>query len=334
MNATLDVSGLGVRYPVGGVFRARTQLQAVRDVSFTLAPGKTLGVVGESGCGKSSLARALLRLAPVSEGSITWGGRDLTTLDEDVFRKVRPDIQMVFQDPFASLNPRMSMADLIAEPLLTHHPEMTRAARRERVAEVVEQIGLRPDMMDRFPHEFSGGQAQRIGIARAIVSRPKVLICDEAVSALDVSVQALILKLLKRIQAELDLAILFIGHDLSVIRHVSDRVVVLYLGRVMEDGARAALFSKPLHPYTQLLIGSALSTDPGLERGRDRPVAGDDLPSPMNPPSGCVFHTRCPLATDICRDKVPERRAFGADHHVACHHAESAAEKGIIHENR
>ena len=311
----------GVSYPLGGLLSGRRSLHAVRDVSFRLVPGETLGVVGESGCGKSSLARALVRLAPVSSGTVRWKGVDLTALDEPAFRKVRPDIQMVFQDPFASLNPRMRMLDLIAEPLVTHFPRLSRAEVRERVSAIVTRVGLRKDMLDRYPHEFSGGQAQRIGISRAIISHPGVLICDEAVSALDTSVRALILALLAQLQADMNLAVLFISHDLSVVRHISDSVIVLYLGVVVEEGARDALFAEPLHPYTQMLIGSVLSADPAVERHRTRPKLGGDLPSPMHPPSGCVFRTRCPLATEICAAEVPPLRAFGADHDVACHHA-------------
>jgi len=317
----LEVRGLSVRYPIGGLLTGRRVLQAVTDVSFDLIPGQTLGLVGESGCGKSSVARALVRLAPVSEGSVIWQGRDLAGLNEAQFRKVRPDIQMVFQDPFAALNPRMNMSQLIAEPLVTQN--VPRAQIDKRVAAIVDKIGLRPEMMTRYPHEFSGGQAQRIGIARAVICNPRVLICDEAVSALDVSVQALILDLLTALQEDLSLAMLFIGHDLSVVRLICDRVMVLYLGRVMEEGPVDTLFDHACHPYTQLLIGSALSTDPEVERGRVRPAIRGDLPSPMDPPSGCVFRTRCPLATGICAAEVPVLREIGGTR-AACHHAEEA----------
>lgn len=326
MSDGFDVRGLSVRYPVaGGLFAPAREVAAVTDVSLRIAPGETVGIVGESGCGKSSLARALVRLAPVSAGSLRWNGREMTDLDDDAFRKVRPDIQMVFQDPFASLNPRMRMADLIAEPLETHRPGMSRAERLDRVSEAVDQVGLSMEMARRFPHEFSGGQAQRIGIARAIVLRPRLLICDEAVSALDVSVQALILTLLKRLQRELNLAILFISHDLAVVRHMCDRVMVLYLGRVMEEGAAHALLSDPLHPYTMALRASVLSRDPAVSRGRRPPAIGDDLPSPLAPPPGCLFHTRCPHATARCTVDVPELRELAPGRNVACHYAENIA---------
>jgi len=326
MSEGLEVRALSVRYPVGGgVFAQRRDVAAVTDVSLQVVPGETVGIVGESGCGKSSLARALVRLAPVSAGRVCWDGQDLTDLDEDAFRKMRPDIQMVFQDPFASLNPRMRMADLIAEPLKTHHPNMPGSERRKRIAQAVDQVGLSMEMAGRFPHEFSGGQAQRIGIARAIVLRPKLLICDEAVSALDVSVQALILALLKRLQSELGLAILFISHDLAVVRHMCDRVVVLYLGRVMEEGPAGALLADPLHPYTRALRASVLSRDPGVSRGRRPPAIGDDLPSPLAPPPGCLFQTRCPHAAPLCATDVPVQREIVPGRSVACHYAENIA---------
>lgn len=320
----LAVDGLTVSYPLAGSLRTRRQLHAVRDVSFQLERGETLGVVGESGCGKSSLARALVRLAPVSKGTIHWDDADLTGLNDTAFRAVRPDLQMVFQDPFASLNPRMRMRDLIAEPLVTHRKAFGHANLREQVEAITEEVGLRPDMLNRFPHEFSGGQAQRIGIARAAVSRPGLMICDEAVSALDTSVRALILTLLNTLQQRLNLAMLFISHDLAVVRQVSDRVMVLYLGKVVEIGPRDALFDQPIHPYTQLLIGSVLSVDPTAERHRIRPAMRGELPSPADPPSGCVFRTRCPRATAICASEDPPLRPFGRDHLAACHHPEGA----------
>lgn len=319
--AGLRVEGLSVRYPLAGSLASpRRELVAVTDVSFTLRPGETLGIVGESGCGKSSLARALVRLAPVSSGQVSWDGADLTGLSNAQLRTIRPQIQMVFQDPFAALNPRIRMFDLLAEPLITHRPRMPRSELRRRVLEAVDQVGLHPDMINRFPHEFSGGQAQRIGIGRAIISRPRLLICDEAVSALDVSVQALIIELLSRLQAELGLAILFISHDLAVVRQISQRVIVLYLGRVAEHAPREALFSAPRHPYTAALIGSALSSNPAVERGRPAPPIGTDLPSPISPPSGCPFHPRCPAATEICATRLPPMSQHSDGHTAACHH--------------
>jgi oligopeptide transport system ATP-binding protein len=276
--------------------------------------------VGESGCGKSSIARALVRLAPVSGGRIFWGGRDLGALDDAAFRRLRPEMQMVFQDPFAALNPRMRVADILAEPLLTHAPRMPAAERRARVLETMARVGLSAEMATRFPHQFSGGQAQRIGIGRAIISHPRLLICDEAVSALDVSVQALILALLKRLQAELGLAIVFISHDLAVVRQVSDRIVVLYLGRVMETAGRDAFFAGPRHPYAQALVASALSPQAGRPASAAPPVEGD-IPSPLDPPPGCPFHTRCPRAEARCRAELPALRSLGPGHAAACHFA-------------
>lgn len=316
----LVVEGLSVRYKLpGSLTGGRRQLAAVSDVSFDVRPGETLGIVGESGCGKSSLARALVRLAPVSSGRVLWGGDNLTDLNEQAFRRVRPQIQMVFQDPFAALNPRMRMSDILSEPLITHFPQMTATERRQRVLETVEQVGLSADMITRFPHEFSGGQAQRIGIGRAIISRPKLLICDEAVSALDVSVQALILKLLHQLQDDLGLAILFISHDLAVVRQMAHRVLVLYLGRMMEYAPRDPFFAHPRHPYSKALVASALSSDPDTERARHLPYIGGDLPSPLAPPSGCPFRTRCPKAASKCAAQMPLPADAGATHRVACH---------------
>ena len=327
MSSGLDVRRLSVRYPLGGGLfgGARRSVAAVSDVSLRIAPGETVGVVGESGCGKSSFARALVRLAPISGGSVAWNGSDLTSLDESAYRRVRPEIQMVFQDPFASLNPRMRMRELIAEPLVTHMPHLSRAERDGRVAAVVRQVGLTMDMAGRFPHEFSGGQAQRIGIARAIILGPSLLICDEAVSSLDVSVQALILKLLKRLQGELDLAMLFISHDLAVVRHMSDRMVVLYLGRVMEEGPAESLLADPRHPYTRALRASVLPRRPEAAGQQPRPEIGDELPSPLAPPGGCPFHTRCPHVSTRCTIETPELRGVAPDRALACHHAEAIA---------
>lgn len=316
----LAVEHLNVRYKLPGSFAgARRHLAAVSDVSFDVRPGETLGIVGESGCGKSSLARALVRLAPVSSGRVLWRGDDITSLGEQDFRRVRPQIQMVFQDPFAALNPRMRMFDILTEPLITHFPQMKAAERRQRVLETVEQVGLSAEMITRFPHEFSGGQAQRIGIGRAIISRPKLLICDEAVSALDVSVQALILKLLRQLQDDLGLAILFISHDLAVVRQMAHRVLVLYLGRMMEYGPRDPFFAQPRHPYSQALVASALSSNPESERRRCMPDIGGDLPSPLSPPSGCPFRTRCPKAAPRCAEQIPLPTDMGHLHQVACH---------------
>ncbi|SIS84688.1 oligopeptide/dipeptide ABC transporter ATP-binding protein [Paracoccus saliphilus] len=293
------------------------ELHAVGGVDFTLAPGETLGVVGESGCGKSTLARALIGLVPAS-GQAEWiDGKDLIGLSPRQMMTYRSDIQMVFQDPLASLNPRMTVGQIIAEPLTTHHPGLKRAEVKERVKAMMEKVGLLPNQINRYPHEFSGGQCQRIGIARALIVEPKLIICDEPVSALDVSIQAQVINLLIRLQRELNLALVFIAHDLSVVKHISDRVMVLYLGRVMEIASSDDLYAAPQHPYTQALLSAVPVPDPAHDMaGSVVPLAGD-LPSPLNPPSGCVFRTRCPRATERCAAEVPVLQ--GADHQTACH---------------
>ena len=316
----LRVRGLSVTYRISrGPFRRPDELKAITDVDLDIAPGRSLGVVGESGSGKSSMARAILRLLPASGGTIVWQGQDITRMPENAFRQMRPDMQMIFQDPLASLNPRMSIADLIAEPLLTHRRRLNKTERRKLIAEAMERVGLRPEFAERFPHELSGGQAQRVGIARAIVLRPKLLMCDEAVSALDVSIQAQVLTLLKELQDEMGLSMLFISHDLAVVRYVSDDIMVLYLGRLVEYSPRDVLFEKPRHPYTRALIASVLSNDPRIEREHRSPPIGGDIPSPINPPSGCPFHTRCPLAERICREQLPELELWPDGAKVACH---------------
>ncbi|AXC50439.1 ATP-binding cassette domain-containing protein [Paracoccus suum] len=292
-------------------------LQAVSGVDFTLAPGETLGIVGESGCGKSTLARALVGLVPATGRAVWTDGKDLLALPPSEFQRYRSDIQMVFQDPLASLNPRMTVGQIIAEPLTTHHPELTREEVKVRVKDMMDRVGLLPNQINRYPHEFSGGQCQRIGIARALIVRPKLVICDEPVSALDVSIQAQVINLLIELQAQFGMALIFIAHDLSVVKHISDRVMVLYLGRVMETAPTTELFSEPQHPYTQALLSAVPIPDPLLERAkRVIPLEGE-LPSPMAPPSGCVFRTRCPRARALCAEAVPP--LTGADHRTACH---------------
>ncbi|SFZ85525.1 oligopeptide transport system ATP-binding protein [Devosia enhydra] len=318
--AGLVVENLSVSYAISrGPFRRADELPALRDVDLTIAPGRTLGVVGESGCGKSTLARAILRLQSLKGGVVRWNGEAISALSEPAFRRVRPQMQMVFQDPVASLNPRMRVLDIIAEPLATHRPELSGAQRRQKVLEAMERVGLRPEMADRFPHEFSGGQAQRIGIARAIVLEPGLLICDEAVSALDVSIRAQVLVLLEKLQREMGLSILFISHDLSVVRQIAHDILVLYLGRVVEQAPRDVLFATPRHPYTQALIGSVLSADPRIEKAHQSPPIGGDLPSPIDPPPGCPFHTRCPLAEPICAQAMPGLETWPDGGRVACH---------------
>lgn len=324
--AALEVTDLAITYPISrGPLRAPAELKAVRDVSFTLSSGRTLGIVGESGCGKSTLARGILRLQNPTAGSVRWKGQDVSALSDAAFRRVRPQMQMVFQDPLASLNPRMRVADIIDEPLLTHRPDLSAAARKALVLKAMERVGLRPEMATRFPHEFSGGQAQRIGIARAIVLEPGLLICDEAVSALDVSIRAQVLVLLEELQKALGLAILFISHDLAVVRYIAHEVMVLYLGRVVEHAPREVLFAEPKHPYTQALIASVLSKNPEVERQHQGPVIGAELPSPINPPPGCPFSTRCPLVQPICRTTMPPLETQPDGARVACHMVGAAA---------
>ena len=319
----LQVKDLKVHFPVktGGLIIGRYQpLRAVDGVSFDLAPGETLGIVGESGCGKSTLARAVLQLLPVTSGAVTWLGQEMTGLSAAEVKAARENMQIVFQDPLASLDPRMTAGDIIAEPLRNYHPELSRAEMNRRVGELMEQVGLLPGMVNRYPHEFSGGQCQRIGIARAMILKPKLVICDEPVSALDVSVRAQVINLLKDLQKTFGLAMLFISHDLAVVRHISDRVLVLYLGKVMELSTRDQLYQAPRHPYTQALMSAVPIPDPARERAKPRIILTGDLPSPLNPPSGCVFRTRCPKATDICAEVDPVRESPAPDHDVWCHH--------------
>jgi oligopeptide transport system ATP-binding protein len=292
-------------------------LQAVRDVSFSLAEGETLGIVGESGSGKSTLARALIRMVPAT-GRVLWQGTDLLPLTPRQMLPYRSAIQMVFQDPLASLNPRMTVGQIIAEPLRTHYPDLAAAEVKARVQLSMDRVGLLPNQINRYPHEFSGGQCQRIGIARALIVEPKLLICDEPVSALDVSIQAQVINLLVELRRELGLAMIFIAHDLSVVKHISDRVMVMYLGRVMESASKHDLFADPQHPYTQALLSAVPIPDPAKERAKKMIPLDGDLPSPMNPPSGCVFRTRCVRATARCAGEVPE--LLGGDRAVACYY--------------
>ncbi len=320
--ALLTVKDLAVHFPipVGGLLRRRwLPLKAVDRVSFALAAGETLGIVGESGCGKSTLGRAILRLIEPTGGRVIWLGEDLARLGAEALRRHRRAMQIVFQDPLASLNPRMTIGDIVAEPLITHEPGLGRAEVKARVQDMMAKTGLSPQMINRYPHEFSGGQCQRIGVARAMILRPRLIVCDEPVSALDVSIQAQIINLLMRLQREFGLSLLFISHDLSVVRHISHRILVLYLGRMMEIANREQLYSRPRHPYTRALISAVPIPDPRLERQKRRIMLTGDLPSPLDPPSGCVFRTRCPLAIDRCAAEVPEIEDAGPDHQVACH---------------
>jgi oligopeptide transport system ATP-binding protein len=321
----LSVRDLKVHFDVriGGIFAGRYwPLKAVDGVSFELKAGETLGIVGESGCGKSTLGRAILRLIEPTGGRAVWLGEELAELDARKMRAKRQDMQIIFQDPLASLNPRMTVGEIIAEPLRTFEPGIGREGIKARVKEMMAKVGLLPQMINRYPHEFSGGQCQRIGIARAMVLEPKLIVCDEPVSALDVSIQAQIVNLLMRLQSEFGLSLLFISHDLSVVRHISHRIMVLYLGRVMEIADREAIYRRARHPYTQALISAVPIPDPDKERQKERLVLQGELPSPLAPPSGCVFRTRCPKATELCAREVPvlEEDGTGDLHRVACHH--------------
>jgi len=293
-------------------------LKAVDGVSFDLHAGETLCVVGESGCGKSTLARAILNLVPRTDGSVVWMGQTLDSHAPKEWHKVRSDIQIIFQDPLASLDPRMTVAQIIAEPLQVHRPGMSKAERMESVRAMMAKVGLRDDMVNRYAHEFSGGQCQRIGIARALIIEPKLVVCDEPVSALDVSIQAQIVNLLKALQQEMGLALIFISHDLAVVKHISDRVLVMYLGHVMELADKHALYATPRHPYTRALLSAIPIPDPAIERNKVIQILANDIPSPINPPSGCVFHTRCPIAEARCTQEVPALRAITANDAAAC----------------
>ena len=317
----LSVEDLRVTFELRGAgdmpWTPPRRLHAVSGVNFELLAGETLGIVGESGCGKSTLARALIQMVPATGRAIWADGTDLLALSRAQMLKYRADIQMVFQDPLASLNPRMTVGQIIAEPLRTHQKGLADAEVKARVKEMMDRVGLLPNQINRYPHEFSGGQCQRIGIARALIVRPKLLICDEPVSALDVSIQAQVINLLAELQRDLGLAMIFIAHDLSVVKHISDRVMVLYLGRTMEIAGARDLYADPQHPYTQALLSAVPIPDPAAERAkRIIPLEGD-LPSPLNPPSGCVFRTRCPRAEALCAREVPVLTT--AAHGVACY---------------
>jgi oligopeptide transport system ATP-binding protein len=303
-----------------GLFKPTPVLRAVDGISFELRAGETLGIVGESGCGKSSLARGILQLVELHAGRVILLGDNLTEIDAAALKAKRKQMQVIFQDPLASLNPRMTIGDIVAEPLQTFFPSLTRTERLERVTAMLLKVGLQPEHVQRYPHEFSGGQCQRIGIARALISEPELIICDEPVSALDVSVQAQVINLLMDLQQDTGLALIFIAHDLAVVRHISHRVMVMYLGRAVEIADRESLYANPRHPYTQALISAVPIPDPKLESERDHSLLQGDLPSPLNPPSGCAFRTRCPLADARCAAERPELRTVG-DSQVACHHA-------------
>ncbi len=292
-------------------------LKAVDGVSIKLYEGETLGVVGESGCGKSTFARAIIGLVPSTEGNVVWLGQDLTRLPHRELREKRKEIQMIFQDPLASLNPRMTIGDIIAEPLRTFYPQLSKQEVMDKVKAIMMKVGLLPNLINRYPHEFSGGQCQRIGIARALILEPKMIICDEPVSALDVSIQAQVVNLLKALQKEMGLSLVFIAHDLSVVKHISDRVLVMYLGNAVELGTGKQIYANPLHPYTRALMSAVPIPDPELERNKTIQLLEGDLPSPIRPPSGCVFRTRCPLADAECAKTRPSIQGSD-DHAVSC----------------
>ena len=318
----IEVKNLRMFFPVlAGVMRRKVaDVRAVDDISFYIKKGETLGLVGESGCGKTTTGRCILQLYEISGGEVYFEGTDLTKLKGESLRRMRRNMQLIFQDPYASLNPRMTCGDIIGEPLLVHKLVKGKAYRGQ-VAELLNMVELEPHMSVRYPHEFSGGQRQRIGIARALAVRPKFIVCDEPVSALDVSIQAQIITLLMRLKEELDLTYLFIAHDLSVVRHISDRVAVMYLGKIMEITNSDELYGNPLHPYTQALLSAVPIPNPTVDRQRKRILLTGDVPSPVFPPRGCHFHPRCSLATDACKEKEPELREIGSEHWVACHRA-------------
>ena len=319
----MQVENLKVHFDVSSEgdmpWTKRKKLQAVNGVSFELKSGETLGIVGESGCGKSTLARAIISMVPAETGRVLWFGKDLLALKKTEMRKHRKEIQMIFQDPLASLNPRMTIGEIIAEPLKTHYPKTSKADIKLRVEDVMNKVGLLENLINRYPHEFSGGQCQRIGIARALILKPKLIICDEPVSALDVSIQAQVINLLMDLQKEMDLTLIFIAHDLSIVKHISTKIMVLYMGNMVELAKSEDIYNHPRHPYTQALISAVPIPDPKIEKNKDLILIEGDLPSPINPPSGCVFRTRCKKAQDICSQEKPELKEAASSHEVACH---------------
>ncbi len=317
----LDVRGLQMHFPVskGVIFQSKVgEIKAVDGVSFQIMRGETLGLVGESGCGKTTIGRCILQLLKPTGGEVRFRGEDLTQLSGKEMRPLRKELQVIFQDPYGSLNPRMTVGAIVEEPLIIHKIG-DRNERKGKVQELFEVVGLNPNMMDRYPYEFSGGQRQRIGIARALAVNPTFIVCDEPVSALDVSIQAQVINLLRSLQERFDLTYLFIAHDLSVVRHISDRVAVMYLGKIVEITGRDELYRDPKHPYTRALLSAVPIPDPVVEASRERIILTGDVPSPIDPPKGCSFHPRCPFAMDVCREITPVLKQTTQGHSVACH---------------
>ncbi|MHC1692559.1 MAG: ABC transporter ATP-binding protein [Sphaerochaetaceae bacterium] len=317
----LRVEDLHVHFPVtqGILFQRKiNEIKAVDGVSFTINEGDTMGLVGESGCGKTTTGRAILKLIPSTSGRIVYDGVDITGFTKKEMIPMRLKMQMIFQDPYASLNPRQSVMDIISDPLVEHHL-IDRSQKKDKVGELMQLVGLNPRFMNRFPHEFSGGQRQRIGIARSLAMNSRFIVCDEPIAALDVSIQAQVINLLQDLQDKMGLTYLFIAHDLSVVRHISDRVVVMYLGNLVEVGPKREIFNSPLHPYTKVLMSAVPKADPKTERLHKRLMLTGEIPSPLNKPKGCPFSTRCPIAQEVCHQVVPVLREMGNGHQVACH---------------
>lgn len=325
MTPLLEARNVHVGYPVpGGLFSKSSPLTIVRDVSFKLEAGKTLGIVGESGCGKSTLGRAILHLNKPLQGQVLWQGRNLSELNPEELRTRRSELQIIFQDPVAALDPRMTLGRIVSRPLATFEPDLSRDELNNRAIEALRTVGLSADFANRYPHELSGGQAQRVGIARAIIGKPKLIVCDEPVSALDVSIQAQVINLLMDLQDEMGLSLIFISHNLAVVRHISHHIMVMCLGRVIESASRDAFYAKPLHPYAKALRAAVPEPDPAMEKTRVGKSLAGELPSILVPPAGCVFAGRCPDVADVCKSSRPELLDFAGGRQVACHFANNS----------
>ncbi len=320
----VDVKSIKKYFPIkSGVFHKTVNfVKAVDDVSFSVKRGRTMGLVGESGCGKSTTGRVLLRLLEATSGEVFFNGQDILKVDKKTLHDLRTKMQIIFQDPYSSLNPRLTVQDIVGEAMMEHKIVSNKHEMRERVIDIIGKCGLFPEQASRYPHQFSGGQRQRICIARALAVNPEFVVCDEAVSALDVSIQSQIINLLKDMQDEMGLTYLFISHDLSVVKFISDDVGVMYLGQIVEYGSKDEIFKNPMHPYTEALLSAVPSFDPSLRNSKKRIIMEGDIPSPSNPPSGCRFHTRCPYATDMCREVIPENKELDSGHFVMCHKAQ------------